>query len=137
MRVGVYWNLKRGGYSLCLLKSDSTRGTVIAHCRAVAVASAAMVVKEGGRLRSVAKFKEVHAWIAGDLLSFDGETTEAGSALGLSPSTVAPCDGDRFRYNPHVAATFFLDDAARSPITHADRVSAVEVDGKPVLTATR
>ena len=49
-RVGIYWNLKTGGFSMCLLKSDKTRGAVVAHCESVDLQNVRLVVSEGGRL---------------------------------------------------------------------------------------
>jgi len=132
MKVGIYWNLNKGGYSLCVMKSDRTRGTVIAHCVAVDVTGARMVVSEGGRLRSIARHKEVHAWITGELASFDGTVTDAGAALGLVPSAaaVAPV-GERLRYNPHRSATFTTD--AGAPVHDAASVACRMVDGRPFI----
>jgi hypothetical protein len=135
-RVGIYWNLKTGGFSMCLLKSDKTRGPVVAHCEAVDLQNVRLVVSEGGRLRSVAKYKEVHAWLAGDLQAFTGTLTEAGKAAGLESSPLAsPPAGERIRYNPHRAATFTRDSDA-SPIHEATRATCrMDSDGRAVLLA--
>ena len=136
MRVGIYWNLKTGGFSMCLLKSDKTRGAVVAHCESVDLQNVRLMVSEGGRLRSVAKYKEVHAWLAGDLQGFTGTLTEAGIAAGLEPSPLAPPPaGERFRYNPHRAPTFTRDSDA-SPIHESPRASCrMDSAGRAVLLA--
>lgn len=141
MQVGIYWNLKKGGFSICLLKSAKTRGTVIAHASSVDLVDVVTTVSESGRLRSVTKAKEVHAWLAGNLASFEGELTEAGQALFAgsdfsalrAPSAPAP-QGARLRYNPHRAATFTTEDGA--PCHGAPRVACrIGSDGKAILSA--
>ena len=138
-RVGVYVNLRTGGFSLCLLRSDKTRGAVVAHARAVVLSDCRMVVSEGGRQRSVARFKEVHAWLSGELRAFDGTLTPAGAAAGLRApwsaalergAAVAAKRGRRVRYNPHTGATFVgADDGA--PVHFCRHALAIDTDQGP------
>lgn len=133
-RFGVYWNLHKGGFSICLMKSAKTRGTVVAHASEIAIEDVTMVVNEGGRQRSIAKAKEVHAFMSGRLVGFRGTLTDAGREMGLTPSDPAPIDGAPLRYNPHVCGSFFLNDAEQTPVTHAARVYGREEGGKARLT---
>jgi len=105
MRVFVYWNIRLRVFSIAE-SVNGRRGKLIRHADSVALADAVFVVNENGRLRSVAKFKEVHAGIVGTLV----DHVDATAMRAVT-------------YNPHKAATFTRRDNGApvhaAPFVHA------------------
>ena len=94
MRVFVYWNLHRGGFSLRAL-DGSAKGRVVAHAASVLLVNVEMRVGHASRQRIAAgAHKEVHAGFAGTLHAFEGTLTDQGRAAGLVPSW--NCDAEAF-----------------------------------------
>lgn len=94
MRVFVYWNLNKGGFSLRAL-DGAAKGKVVAHASSVLLFDVKMTVGHASRLKIAAgAHKEVHAGFKGTLHAFQGTLTDQGERAGID----APwrCDADAF-----------------------------------------
>ena len=104
MKVFVYFNLHKKCWSV---KNRST-GRVIAHAQVVHLKDAKFKVSRAGRERVLREQrKNVHAGVAGDLISLDQPFTPTTSSRAIS-------------YNPYKAAHFF-DVASGAPVSEAAR----------------
>jgi len=129
MRVFVYWNLHKGGYSIKALEGPS-KGKVIAHASDVSLWGCVFKVSEPGRVKSAIGPKFVHAGVQGRLSSFKGTLTPAGEASGIADWTI-PWDnahaenvrskGVTITYNPRRWSTF-VRRADETPIHAAHEV---------------
>lgn len=108
MRVFVYWNLQKGGFSIKALDGAS-KGRVVAYASEIMLSDAAMIVSDKARERIKGGApKEVHAGFRATLDGFRGSVTPMGEACGLSPSFAFDVAGmsngnpwQAITYNPH------------------------------------
>ena len=86
MRVDVYYNLHKHLWSV----RDRRTGRVILHCDRVELTNVKFHVGQRGRERvNEEQRKNVHAWVTGDLESWEhGTVTESGSGVGTILSTL-------------------------------------------------
>jgi hypothetical protein len=65
MKVDVYWNLHKGGYSIRAAEGPS-RGLVVGYTDSITLSDAVFVVRESARQRVLRdRRKPVHAWVCG------------------------------------------------------------------------
>src|SRR4030095_13127707 len=88
MKVYVYWNLHKGGFSIKAL-DGAAKGRVIAYASDVFLRDVSFKVSERGRLRSITRHKEVHAGMQGRLAGFAGTVTAQGELAGVNVRQVA------------------------------------------------
>lgn len=96
MRVRVYRNLTRGGYSI----QDTKNGLVVARWPEVLLSGCKFVVRQGGRNRMLKeRVKNVHAFVLGHL---DG--------VGVEDTYIDEMDGlvNRVTYQPY-ERDYFID----------------------------
>lgn len=127
MRVFVYWNLNRGGFSIKAL-DGAAKGKVVAHASDVLLFDVHMTVGHASRQRIAAgAHKEVHAGFKGTLHAFQGTLTAQGEAACID----APwrCDADAF-----TAIETLWEPVTYNPKRDAGFVS--RVDGRLVETAS-
>jgi hypothetical protein len=113
MRVDIYWNLHKGGYSV------RHRGLVIMHTDRVALRDARFVVQRGGYEATIREHcKRVHAVVRGE--------------LDTGPVAI-PEHAQRVRYNPYRCDYFHNESGGRVDAAAMVRFSVV--NGKPVVEA--
>lgn len=118
MRVRIYRNLHNKKYSI-QAQNESGVWRVIAHAERVSVSNAGTYVSQAGRLRVIReKRKNVHAFITGTLIHFDGLTT--GASATLSEDNIRELKACRYEwrtipqldyvvsYNPYKYETFMI-----------------------------
>jgi hypothetical protein len=117
MRVDVYWNLHKGGYSI-RAREGADKGRVIGYAARVDLVDATFTVREGARQRVLHdKQKSVHAWVTGTLV----DSVDASCMTAVT-------------YNPYREATFVRRDT-RSPVHSAQRVAMETRDGRAFVSA--
>ena len=125
MRLRVYRNLRRGGYSLMAAEGPQA-GKVIGHANRIALEDVTFRVRQGGRQRVLRTgVKNVHAFVEGTLPQ-DGETR-------VARFEAAQEHGKAVRYNPKVAGHFHLADSPDAPLARASFVALDEHGIKAVL----
>lgn len=124
MKVRIYFNLHRGGWSIQCAKTRRVLnvGTKVVTC---ALVNARFVVSESGRQRVLKeKRKNVHAVVEGDLSDF--------KLVGYGLHNVE--ESVKVTYNPYHGSTFYRKDDL-TPVRFAFGVRFEIVDGKPSVTA--
>lgn len=124
-KVRVYFNLHRKVFSI-LAADGPCKGKVIAHASDVILGKVSTKVnaKARDRVRQTRR-KEVHAYVCGELLAWQGTATDAALAPAL-PFPMAGCwdvvdtgmadlmerQGRGLAYNPYTQDNFTLDSGA-------------------------
>jgi hypothetical protein len=113
MRVCVYWNLIKGGFSVRAAEGPS-RGRVIAYADSINLVDARFHVCESMRLRTICdRRRSVHAWIRGTI------TTDDFDVSGLVEVGYSPYRG------PH-----FTGRVDGGPVHSAQQVLMMTLDGR-------
>ncbi len=114
MRVEVYWNLRKGCYSV----RDCKTGRVVEHTNSLWIRNALFVVRQAGREKVLRdKQKNVHAFVRGEL----GEGT-------LFPNK----EGSIATYNPYKYSTF-VDKKTEKVLYNARYAMLETVNNKGVI----
>jgi len=116
MRVDIYWNLNRGGYSIRAVEGPM-KNRVVGYAAGADLVNATFKVQAGARERvRRERVKSVHAWVRGELIA----THELITAHPEAAEAWA-----RVTYNPYKFDSFVeLDgNGNATPIEHAERVS--------------
>ena len=118
MRVEVYWNIRKGLWSIRALEGPN-KGRVIDRRPRVWLKDCEMVVQPAGRARVRREGKKnVHAFVRGTLYGHKAITEIAEKLYeGYGPM------GDTFSYNPYHHETFVTEDG--TPIHKATSVLLV------------
>ena len=113
MRVQVYRNLNRGCFSI----RDKKTRKVLHHASTVVLTNCRFVVRPGGRKRTLeTRQKHVHAWVEGDLYSFDDERSKRTAQLF---DEIFQCP--RAYYNPYKVDQF-TELRSLQPVEEAETV---------------
>ena len=122
MRVEIYRNLHNGKLSV----RDRKTRHVIAHVDSITLAGVQMIVSQAGRERVLReKRKNVHAFLTGKVIAFNGATAYKGRNLDsylwkAGSRSLLVGDGRTATYNPYKFDSFVIPQENNRPITYAD-----------------
>ena len=121
MRVEVYWNLRKGCYSV----RDCKTGRVVEHTNSLWIRNALFVVRQAGREKVLRdKQKNVHAFVRGEL--------GHGTLKNVTFSGFPDEDKREATYNPYKYSTF-VDKKTEKVLYNARYAMLETVNNKGVI----